>query len=158
MKFIQSCGGSHLYFSRRLAARQKRHAWVLPHPQNWFQQLPHKKVIDHWWKENLRVSRRNFEFTCQLVGPNMERQNTKMRDAIPVDQGVAASLWCFAAGKCYGSLGLMIGLAKTIVMCCCHEFVQELRNFQNELTTFSSARADVLKKSKDFPLRARFQM
>ena len=34
-----------------------------------------------------------FEYICQLVGPALQRQNTRMRDAIPVRKRVGASLW-----------------------------------------------------------------
>lgn len=128
-RFLQSLQLSHLYFRRRLAARKKRRAWVFPRPQNWFQGLLNDRVIDHWWKENFRVSRGTFEFICQLVGPSMEHQKTRMREAIPVDKRVAASLWRLATGECYRSCGLMMGLEKPTVISCCHEFVQELCKF-----------------------------
>ena len=39
----------------------------------------------------------------------MQRQSTRMSDAIPVNKRVAASLWRLATGDCYRSCGLMIG-------------------------------------------------
>ena len=120
LRFLQSLQLFYLYLRRRrLVARQPRRAWVFPRPQNWFQRLLNDRVLDHWWKENFRVSRGTFEFICQLVGPNMERQNTRMREAIPVDKRVAASLWHLATGECYRSCGLMMGLAKPTVIKCC---------------------------------------
>ena len=35
-------------------------AWVFPQPQNWFQQLLNSNTLDHWWKENFRVSHDTF--------------------------------------------------------------------------------------------------
>ena len=67
--------------------------WVFPRPQNWFQQLLNNNAVDHWWKENFRVSCNTFEYICQLVGPALQRQNTRMRDAIPVPKRVGASNW-----------------------------------------------------------------
>ena len=73
LRFLQSLQLFYLYLRRRrLVARQPRRAWVFPRPQNWFQRLLNDRVLDHWWKENFRVSRGTFEFICQLVGPNME--------------------------------------------------------------------------------------
>ena len=94
---------------RMLVGRQPRRAWVFPRPQNWFQQLLNNRALDFWWKENFRVSRATFEFICQRVGPVIQRQSTRMRDAIPVNKRVAASLWRLATGDCYRSCGLMIG-------------------------------------------------
>ena len=101
-------------------------AWVFPQPQNWFQQLLNSNTLDHWWKENFRVFRDTFEYICQLVGLALQRQNTGMQDAIPVQKCVGASLWQLATGDCYWSCGLMVGLAKLTVLKCCHEFVQEI--------------------------------
>ena len=69
LRFLQSLQLFYLYLRRRrLVARQPRRAWVFPRPQNWFQRLLNDRVLDHWWKENFRVSRGTFEFICQLVG------------------------------------------------------------------------------------------
>ena len=58
------------YRNRRLqVARGPRRAWVFPRPQNWFQELLNSRALDHWWKENFRLSRATFEYICRLVGP-----------------------------------------------------------------------------------------
>ena len=72
------------YRTRRLqVARRPRRAWVFPRPQNWFQVLLNNRALDHWWKENFRVSRATFEFICRLVGPAIARRNTRMREFQP---------------------------------------------------------------------------
>ena len=115
----------YLRLRRNVRACNPRRMWVLPRPQLWFQQLLNDRVLDHWWKENFRVSRARFEYICQLVGPALRRQDTHMRDAIPIEKRVGASLWRLATGACYRSFGLMIGLSKSAVNCC-DESVQEL--------------------------------
>ena len=125
-------------------------AWVFPQPQNWFQQLLNSNTLDHWWKENFRVSRDTFEYICQLVGLALQRQNTGMRDAIPVQKRVGASLWQLATGDCYWSCGLMVGLAKPTVLKCCHEFVQDICWHKDEFIKFPSTAAEIAKKIKGF--------
>jgi hypothetical protein len=63
-----------------------------------------------------------------------------MRDAIPVNKRVAASLWRLATGDCYRSCGLMIGLAKPTVVKCCYEFIAEICRLQDEFIKFPSTR------------------
>ena len=58
--------------------------WVFPRPQNWFQTLLNSRALEFWFKENFRVSRQTFDHICHLVGPNLERQNTRFREAIPL--------------------------------------------------------------------------
>ena len=115
----------YLRMRRNVRARNPRRIWVLPRPQLWFQQLLNDRALDHWWKEVFRVSRATFEYICQLVGPALRRQDTHMRDAIPIEKRVGASLWRLATGECYRSCGLMIGLSKSAVVNCCHESVQD---------------------------------
>ena len=54
-------------------------------------------TLHYWWKENFRVSRVTFEYFCRRVWPALQRQNTQMRDAIPVHKRVGASLRRFAS-------------------------------------------------------------
>lgn len=151
LRFLQSVQCVYLFARARYRAlRQPRQAWVFPRPQNWFELLLNDRTVDHWWKENFRVTRGTFEFICRLVGPALQRQDTRLRAAIPVEKRVAASLWRLASGECFRSCGLMLGLAKPTVVNCCHEFVQEICNFQNEFIQFPSTRAEIAKKIKDF--------
>ena len=86
LRFMQELAALYTYLrSRRLATRRKpRSAWVFPRPQNWFEELLTNRAVDFWWKENFRVSRVTFDRICHLVGPALERQNTRFREAIPV--------------------------------------------------------------------------
>ena len=47
-------------------ARPPRSVWVLPRPQMWFQQLLNDRALDHWWKENFRVSRATFDISIKI--------------------------------------------------------------------------------------------
>ena len=69
-------------------------AWVFPRLQNWFQELLNSRALDHWWKENFRVSRATFKFICRLVGPAIARRNTRMRDAVPVEKRCTTKMCC----------------------------------------------------------------
>ena len=51
--------------NNRVLARAPRSVWVLPRPQMWFQQLLNDHALDHWWKENFRVTRATFELTSR---------------------------------------------------------------------------------------------
>ena len=82
-RYLEGLSAFYLHLrARHELARWPRRAWVFPRPQNWFQQLLNNNALDHWWKENFRVSRDTFEYIFQLVGPALQRQNTRMRDAI----------------------------------------------------------------------------
>lgn len=69
LRFLQSLQMLYLFYkTRRLqVARRPRRAWVFPRPQNCFQELLNNRALDHWWKENFRVTRATFEFICRLA-------------------------------------------------------------------------------------------
>lgn len=54
---------------------------------------------DHLWREHFRVNRNTFHFICGLVGSQMMRQDTILRQAIPVEKRVAVALWRLATGN-----------------------------------------------------------
>ena len=158
LRFLQSLQMLYLFYrTRRMqVARRPRRAWVFPRPQNWFHELLNNRALDHWWKENFRVSRATFEYICRLVGPAIARRNTRMRDAVPVEKRVAVSLWRLATGECYRSCGLMIGLAKPTVVKCCHEFVEAICRLQDDFIKFPSTRAEIGRKIEGFSEKSKF--
>ncbi|KAK2550521.1 Protein ANTAGONIST OF LIKE HETEROCHROMATIN PROTEIN 1 [Acropora cervicornis] len=74
-----------------------------------------------------------------------------MRDATPV----GASLWRLATGECYCSCGLMIGLSKSAVVKCCHEFVQQLCVLKGNYIKFPTTRGEVQAKINGFSERSK---
>lgn len=154
MRFINAIAPSINYLiaqrNNQACAHAPRSVWVLPHPHMWFQQLLNYHALDHWWKENFRVTRGTFEYICQLVGPALQRQDTHMRNAIPVEKRLGASLWRLATGECYRSCRLMIGLSKSAVVECCHEFVQQLCLLKGNYIKFPTTRAEVQAKVNGF--------
>lgn len=102
------------------------------------------------------MSRATFEFIFRLVGPAIARQNTRMRDAVPVGKRVAVSLWRLATGECYRSRGLMIGLAKPTVVMCYHDFVEAICRLQDDFIKFPSTRAEIGRKIEGFSEKSKF--
>ena len=78
-----------------------------------------------------------------------------MREAIPVEKRVGASLWRLATGECYRSCGLMMGLSKSAVVKCCHEFVQQLCVLKGNYIKFPTTRGEVQAKINGFSERSK---
>ena len=131
---------------------QARSAWVFPRPQMWFQAVRrlNDDAVDFWYKENFRISKKTFDAICQIVSPAIHRQHTTMRDAVPVEIRVATSLWRLATGDSYRTCGLMFGLAKPTAIYCCHEFVREICNLQDQFIKFPRTQAEIKTKIEGF--------
>ena len=73
--------------------RRVRPAWSWPRNQFWFETLLNGNFVEEWWKENFRISRRTFEYILQLVGPDLAKKDTRLRECIPINKRVAVALW-----------------------------------------------------------------
>ena len=63
-----------------------------------YETLLNGNFVEEWWKENLRISRRTFEYIVRFVGPDVAKKDTRLRECIPVKKRVAVALWRLATG------------------------------------------------------------
>ena len=78
--------------------RRARRAWAWPRNQFWFESLLQGDFVEDWWKENFRTSRRTFEYIVRVVGPDLTKRGTRLRQCIHVNKRVAVALWRLATG------------------------------------------------------------
>ena len=62
----------------------------------WWTNILNKKTSSEEWKENLRMDRRLFDELCERLRPYLTGKNTIMRDVLPVERKVAATLYYLA--------------------------------------------------------------
>lgn len=141
---------------RQQQQRPKRVAWVLPRPQYWFETLLHSDVFNMWWKENFRVSRETFQFICTAIGPVIQRQDTILRAAIPVETRAAIGLWRLATGDIYRSCGLMFGIAKSTAIGVCRDFAQALCQIKDQFIKFPNTPATTRETIQGFREKSNF--
>ena len=72
---------------------QLRRAWVWPQPQDWFCLLIAIPALHFLWKEHFRVTHETFEYLCDLVRADLQKQQTRMRVPISVEERVGLALW-----------------------------------------------------------------
>ena len=53
--------------------------------------------MEDWWKENFRISRHTFEYIVRVVGPDLTKRGTRLRQCIHVNKRVLVALWRLAA-------------------------------------------------------------
>ena len=100
--------------------QRRRRAWVWPRPQNWFKNLLASPALDFLWKEHFRVTRETFEFLCDLVRVKLQKQQTRFRVPVSVEERVGLALWRLA------SCGLQFGLGKSTAKVICSDFEQAI--------------------------------
>ena len=65
---------------------RRRRTWLWPRPQNWFRSLLANPALNFLWKEHFRVTRKTFEYLCHLVRLNLQKQHTRFRSPVSVEE------------------------------------------------------------------------
>lgn len=129
--------------------RQKT-AWVYERPQFWFEQLLNNRAEDHLWRENFRVNRNTFQYICGLVRQNITKQDTILRNAIPVEKRVAIALWRLSTGNSYRTVALTFGVGRCTAMNIKDEFCEVLISQAHRFIRFPRTQAETRKCIQDF--------
>ena len=132
------------YFATRTLAMQtaavqffsntyrEREAWVYHRQNNKFDvyynaDLNTSKDLDpEYWRNHYRMGRETFDLVCSIVNDFMKRQDTNMRETIPVPKRVGVALWWLRNGGSYRSVGQTFGISAATVGCITKDFVGAL--------------------------------
>ena len=67
------------------------------------------------WLTNFRMSQATFNYICTELRNKIERNDTVMRNSIPVQVRVAITLWFLATNADYPTIGHLFGISKASV-------------------------------------------
>ena len=137
--------------------RRARRAWSWPRNQFWFENLLQGAFVEDWWKENFRISRRTFEYIVRVVGPDLAKKDTRLRQSIPVNKRVAVALWRLATGDTYRSTGLQFGIGRCTAMLIKHDFCKAIAKRATEFIKFPETEQEVLQSIRLFTNKSRFR-
>ena len=70
-----------------------RSLWVKQRSSYWWEQVVNNTFTPHDWLENFRMLHATFLYLCNELRSTVERSDTVMRWAIPVEQRVALTVW-----------------------------------------------------------------
>ena len=123
--------------------RNNRCVWVCPRPQHWLEEMLNNRFLNSLWKRHFRVSRQTFDYLCRIVSLDIQRQNTRVRQAIPVQKRVAIVLWRLGSGNSYRSTGITFGIGKSSAIKICHSFSEAINRRKNDFIFFPNHEDDV---------------
>ena len=136
--------------------RRARRAWSWPRNQFWFENLLQGAFVEDWWKENFRISRRTFEYIVRVVGLDLAKKDTRLRQSIPVNKRVAVALWRLATGDTYRSTGLQFGIGRCTAMLIKHDFCKAIAKRATEFIKFPETEQEVLQSIRLFTNKSPF--
>ena len=100
------------------SGRQQRRLWAHDrglHRPGFFDQILLKSFNEREFKGRMRMDISTFEYLCSTLAPDLQRQDTRLRLAIPVQVKVAVSISRFATGNSMQSIADLykIGLSSS---------------------------------------------
>ena len=70
------------------------------------------------------------------VAPDIQREDTNFREAVPVAKRIAASLWKLGTGESYRSVGVSFGLGTSTTFYVTESFMDALLSHLHDLIIF----------------------
>ena len=92
-----------------------RVVWVKERSNYWWERIVNCTFTPSDWLENFRMSHSTFTYLCNELRHTIQKKDTVMRKAIPVEQRVALTLWRLATTADYRTIGHLFGISKPAV-------------------------------------------
>lgn len=104
------------------AAGPQRRLWVKNRSKDWWDQCNSPDFPEEEFKKAFRMGKDTFELICNELSSVVAKENTMLRDAVPVRQRVAVCIWRLATGEPLRLVSKKFGLGIST----CHKLVLEV--------------------------------
>ncbi|KAH6761332.1 nuclease [Perilla frutescens var. hirtella] len=104
------------------ATGPQRRLWVKNRSKDWWDQCNSPDFPDEEFKKAFRMGKETFELICNELSSAVAKENTMLRDAVPVRQRVAVCIWRLATGEPLRLVSKKFGLGIST----CHKLVLEV--------------------------------
>ncbi|CAI9755728.1 unnamed protein product [Fraxinus pennsylvanica] len=104
------------------ATGPQRRLWVKHRSKDWWDQCNSPDFPDEEFKKAFRMGKDTFVLICNELSSVVAKENTLLRDAVPVRQRVAVCIWRLATGEPLRLVSKKFGLGIST----CHKLVLEV--------------------------------
>ncbi|XP_065849353.1 protein ALP1-like [Euphorbia lathyris] len=101
---------------------QQRRLWVKDRDKEWWDECNRPDYPEEDFKQSFRMSKATFELICEELHSFIAKEDTTLRNAIPVRQRVAVCIWRLATGEPLRLVSKRFGLGIST----CHKLVLEV--------------------------------
>ncbi|KAJ0744847.1 putative harbinger transposase-derived nuclease domain-containing protein [Helianthus annuus] len=100
----------------------QRRLWVKTRSPDWWDEYNREDVSEHEFKKAFKMGKNTFNLICDELSATVAKENTMLRDAVPVRQRVAVCVWRLASGESLRLVSKKFGLGIST----CHKIVLEV--------------------------------
>ncbi|GAA0182782.1 hypothetical protein LIER_30425 [Lithospermum erythrorhizon] len=100
----------------------QRRLWVKNRSTAWWDQCNSSEFPEHEFRKAFRMGKETFDIICNELSSVVAKENTMLRDAVPVRQRVAVCIWRLATGEPLRLVSKRFGLGIST----CHKLVLEV--------------------------------
>ncbi|KAK8513673.1 hypothetical protein V6N13_002404 [Hibiscus sabdariffa] len=108
--------------NKQSGSGQQRRLWVKDRSKAWWDECNRPDYPDEEFKKAFRMSKSTFELICEELNSVIAKEDTTLRNAIPVKQRVAVCIWRLATGEPLRLVSKRFGLGIST----CHKLVLEV--------------------------------
>ncbi|XP_058184369.1 protein ALP1-like [Rhododendron vialii] len=101
---------------------QQRRLWVKTRSQAWWDECNSADFPEEEFRKAFRMGKETFDLICNELTSAVAKENTTLRDAVPVRQRVAVCIWRLATGEPLRLVSKRFGLGIST----CHKLVLEV--------------------------------
>lgn len=115
-------GGGDQGSEKGVKGAPQRRLWVKNRSKAWWDQCNSADFPEEEFKKAFRMGKDTFEMICNELTSAVAKENTMLRDAVPVRQRVAVCIWRLATGEPLRLVSKKFGLGIST----CHKLVLEV--------------------------------
>ncbi|XP_021608610.1 protein ALP1-like [Manihot esculenta] len=108
--------------AKQASGGQQRRLWVKNRDKEWWDECNRPDYPDEEFKQAFRMSKATFDMICDELHSFIAKEDTTLRNAIPVKQRVAVCIWRLATGEPLRLVSKRFGLGIST----CHKLVLEV--------------------------------
>ena len=135
--FLASISKSNLF--ALCNGKKEQSTWKFNREENWFEDIWRNRQSNQFqirWRQDVRMNGVNFEKLVALVQPNLEKQDTNLRKAVPMKKRVGVTLWRLATGNYFRSVAKTFAIGKSTGVKIIHEFCDEIVRISSNFIKF----------------------
>ena len=136
-----------------LQIRKARTVWAHFRRELWFGRMLNNfgdPNFDQHWRSDFRMTLPTFTRIVQLVRPMLEKQDTQLRKAVPIEKRVAVAIWRLSTGNSFRTIAKTFAIGKSTAVQISKEFCAEMLRLSPLYIKFPSSRRKTAQAIEEF--------